>query len=79
MDFMNLQTEAPVPLSTADLVSLRPAALDQPGASAYSAMSRSMLYEFVREGRIRPVRYGRKVVFLVEDLDRLIAELKAAS
>lgn len=49
------------------------------GALRILAMSRTMLHNEVKAGRVRPLKYGRAVRFSMAELERFVAERVAES
>lgn len=66
----------PAALIEAD-VDIRPIAFDLAGAMAYSGLSRSMLYQLLREEKIVARQDGAKNLFMRDSLDRYILSLPA--
>ena len=44
--------------------------------SEYSSLSQKTLYEWAGTGRLPAIKLGRRVLFDLEDIDRLLASLK---
>jgi excisionase family DNA binding protein len=44
--------------------------------SGYTSLSEKTLYEWASSGRIPSIKFGRRVLFDLEDIDRLLASLK---
>ena|SRR3990167_1069542 len=44
--------------------------------SEYTSLSEKFLYEVASTGRIPSIKFGRRVLFDLEDIDRLLASLK---
>jgi excisionase family DNA binding protein len=47
-------------------------------AAALLGIGRTMLYELIKDGTVRPIRIGRAVRFLVRDLEKYVTELSTA-
>jgi excisionase family DNA binding protein len=48
-------------------------------ATTVLSIGKTALYELVKNGRLKPVKLGRKTLFLASDLARLLEELRGAS
>lgn len=48
-------------------------------AVSYCGIGRTKLYEFFKEGRLRPRKCGRRTLVLVAELDALIRSLPVAA
>lgn len=47
--------------------------------SEYTSLSIKTLYDWASQGRIPSIKYGRRVLFDLEDIDRFLASLKRES
>jgi excisionase family DNA binding protein len=48
-------------------------------ATAVLSIGKTALYGLVKDGRLKPVKLGKKTLFLASDLARLLDELKSAT
>ena len=44
--------------------------------SAYTTLAESTLYEWSAQGKIPSIKMGRRVLFDIQDIDRLMASMK---
>jgi Helix-turn-helix domain len=55
----------------------RPLAVTIPAAMRMSGLGRSALYEYIKAGRLRVLKNGRRTLVRVEALDALLRSLEA--
>lgn len=68
-------TRSPVPVE-----SPKPYLYDIEAArKALGGVGRTWLYEQIREGNLKPVKLGTRTMFAVEDVERLVIQLRAAA
>ena len=48
-------------------------------ATTVLSIGKTALYGLIKNGRLKPVKLGRKTLFLASDLARLLEELRGAS
>lgn len=61
------------------MVSILPAAFTVSGAVSYSGLSRSRLYELMRDGEIASFHVGGRRMILRQTLDQFFARLSGAA